>query len=102
MPGLAMTRSMGDKAGIKAGTNAEPELVEHTLGTNDKLIVVASDGVWEYLENEEVLKAVVPGYLKDDLMLSGEALLKKSVEAWNKMNFARDDITFIILKLNQP
>lgn len=27
MPGLAMTRSMGDKAGIKAGTNAEPELI---------------------------------------------------------------------------
>lgn len=44
----------------------------------------------------------MPGYLKDDLMLSGEALLKKSVEAWGKMNFARDDITFIILKLNQP
>jgi hypothetical protein len=24
MPGLAMTRSFGDKAGIKAGTNAVP------------------------------------------------------------------------------
>lgn len=24
MPGLAMTRSFGDKAGIKAGTNGEP------------------------------------------------------------------------------
>ena len=27
MPGLAMSRSFGDKAGIKAGTNAEPELI---------------------------------------------------------------------------
>lgn len=51
MPGLAMTRSMGDKAGIKAGTNAEPELIEHLLGSGDKLLVVASDGVWEYLDN---------------------------------------------------
>lgn len=49
MPGLAMTRSMGDKAGIKAGTNAEPELLEHTITNNDKMIVIASDGVWEYL-----------------------------------------------------
>ena len=29
MPGLAMSRSFGDKAGIKAGTNAEPEVIEH-------------------------------------------------------------------------
>ena len=27
MPGLAMTRSFGDKAGIKAGTNGDPELI---------------------------------------------------------------------------
>jgi serine/threonine protein phosphatase PrpC len=31
MPGLAMTRSFGDKAGIKSGTNAEPELTEHEI-----------------------------------------------------------------------
>jgi len=31
MPGLAMSRSFGDKAGIKAGTNAEPELIEHEI-----------------------------------------------------------------------
>ena len=31
MPGLAMSRSFGDKAGIKAGTNAEPEMLEHFL-----------------------------------------------------------------------
>lgn len=29
MPGLAMTRSFGDKAGIKAGTNGESELIQH-------------------------------------------------------------------------
>ena len=49
MPGLAMTRSFGDKAGIKAGTNAEPELMEHYLVPEDKAILIASDGVWEYL-----------------------------------------------------
>lgn len=48
------------------------------------------------------MKTVVPGYMKEDLMQAGEALLKKSVETWTKMNFARDDITFIIVKLNQP
>ena len=31
MPGLAMTRSFGDKAGLKAGTSGEPEILEHEL-----------------------------------------------------------------------
>ncbi len=46
MPGLAMTRSFGDKAGIKAGTHAEPELKVHKIEPSDKYIVIASDGVW--------------------------------------------------------
>lgn len=49
MPGLAMTRSFGDKAGIKAGTHAEPELKTHKITNDDKYMVIASDGVWEYL-----------------------------------------------------
>jgi hypothetical protein len=27
MPGLAMTRSFGDKAGLRAGTSGEPEIM---------------------------------------------------------------------------
>lgn len=46
MPGLAMTRSFGDKAGIKAGTHGEPELFTHKITSEDKFIIVASDGVW--------------------------------------------------------
>lgn len=30
-PGLAMTRSFGDKAGMKAGTTSEPEISQHRL-----------------------------------------------------------------------
>ena len=102
MPGLAMSRSFGDKAGIKAGTNAEPELIEHTIEGEDKMIVVASDGIWQYLQNEQVMKIVVNGYMKDDLMFSGQNLLKRSVDTWTKNNFARDDITFILVKIGQP
>ena len=49
-----MTRSMGDKIGAQAGVIAEPEILEFTTQPSDKFIVIASDGVWEYLTNEEV------------------------------------------------
>ena len=46
MPGLAMTRSFGDKAGIRAGTISEPEVKRLKIGAKDKFMVIASDGVW--------------------------------------------------------
>ena len=47
MPGLAMSRSFGDAAAESVGVFAEPELSEVTLGANDRLIIWATDGVWE-------------------------------------------------------
>jgi serine/threonine protein phosphatase PrpC len=54
MPGLAMTRSFGDRVAHSVGVSAEPETLEFTLGANDKYMVIASDGVWEFLSNEDV------------------------------------------------
>lgn len=51
LPGLAMTRSFGDKIGVQAGVISEPEILEFKIENEDKIIVVASDGVWEYLSN---------------------------------------------------
>ena len=59
-----MTRSFGDKLGIQAGITAEPEIIEFEKTENDKFIVLASDGVWEYLSNEEVMRIVIPYYDK--------------------------------------
>ncbi len=50
-----MTRSFGDKAGIRAGTNAIPEVLTHEITKQDKFFVVASDGIWEYIENDQIM-----------------------------------------------
>jgi serine/threonine protein phosphatase PrpC len=54
IPGLAMTRSFGDGIACMAGVNAEAEVKEFEFNKNDKVIVLASDGVWEFLSNEFV------------------------------------------------
>lgn len=64
------------------------------------MIVVASDGIWEYLENDEVMTLVLPFYLKGDLDMAGERLLKICCEIWHKVSYSRDDITFILVSLN--
>ncbi len=62
IPGLAMTRSFGDGTAAKVGVTAIPEISEIDLTTNDRYIVLASDGVWEFMKNIEVAKIIYPFY----------------------------------------
>lgn len=50
-----MSRSIGDHELQKSGVIADPEFTEHEISTNEKILIIASDGVWEYLTNEDVL-----------------------------------------------
>jgi serine/threonine protein phosphatase PrpC len=63
LPGLAMSRSFGDLVACQVGVNAIPECREVVLTPEDKVIVIASDGVWEFMSNEEVANIVYPYYL---------------------------------------
>ena len=60
IPGLAMSRSFGDRVAHSVGVSAEAEVREFLLTTNDKFVVIASDGVWEFLSNEDVAGIVWP------------------------------------------
>ena len=59
-PGLAMSRSIGDAIAASVGVIAEPEILEYQLNSQDKFVVIGSDGVFEFLSNEDVVKIVVP------------------------------------------
>ncbi|CAM9839490.1 unnamed protein product [Ectocarpus sp. 4 AP-2014] len=58
-PGLAMSRSIGDKARTRAsvGVTYEPEIIEFDLDPrSDVMLVFASDGVWDVLSAEDIRK----------------------------------------------
>ena len=52
IPGCAFTRSMGDSVAEAVGVFSEPEVLTKELGADDRFIVIASDGVWEFLTNQ--------------------------------------------------
>ena len=82
-PGLAMSRSLGDGLAHSIGVSWEPgkfsenifnfylyiliciEVKQLMLEPADKFIVIASDGVWEFLTNETVARIVWPYYVKN-------------------------------------
>ena len=62
VPGLAMTRSFGDEVGHEVGVIVDPEIYEYEFVKEDKFIVVGSDGLWEFISNEEVVNIVKKFY----------------------------------------
>ena len=75
LPGLVMSRSFGDLWACRAGVIQSPEFIEHKLTNKDKAIVLASDGVWEFLSNEDVMNILIP-YLEQNKEQEGELFMK--------------------------
>jgi serine/threonine protein phosphatase PrpC len=50
-----MTRSLGDFVAKSVGVTSEPEIkVFSNISELDKAIVIASDGIWDRIPNEEM------------------------------------------------
>ena len=101
-PGLAMSRSMGDGMAKKLGVLGEPDIYEYNLNENDKFVICATDGIWEYLNNEDVMNIVKESYINgDEAEEACEILIKKATDSWKKENSKTiDDISCAILFLN--
>jgi serine/threonine protein phosphatase PrpC len=70
------------------------------LSETDKFIVIASDGVWEFLSNDEVVRIVEPFYHQNSAEKAAEALIKEALKRWKQEENVVDDITCIIIYLS--
>uniref|UniRef100_A0A2P2MM28 protein-serine/threonine phosphatase n=1 Tax=Rhizophora mucronata TaxID=61149 RepID=A0A2P2MM28_RHIMU len=57
-PGLAMARAFGDFCLKEYGVISIPEFSHRLLTERDQFIVLASDGVWDVLSNDEVVEII--------------------------------------------
>ena len=61
--------------------------------------MIASDGVWELISNEEVASIIMPHYRQNSAEKAAEALIKESIRRWQQEDTSIDDITCIIIFL---
>jgi serine/threonine protein phosphatase PrpC len=61
------------------------EIIEYTITSDCKYIVIASDGVWEFLDNNAVADIVQPYYLLNDPKGACDKLVQISTEWWKKV-----------------
>ena len=95
-----MSRSFGDAAAVEVGVNALPEITEMNLVESDKFMILASDGVWEFISNDEAVNIVMPHYQNNSAEKAAEALIRESMKKWQEEDTSIDDITCIIIFLN--
>ena len=99
VPGLAMSRSVGDEVSQTVGVISVPEVIVHDITGEDIFAVWASDGVWEFLSNQQVC-SIVWKY-QQDLSEAAHQLVEESHKQWKKEEEVVDDITCIIVKFNE-
>jgi serine/threonine protein phosphatase PrpC len=100
VPGLAMSRSFGDDVAHTVGVIAQPEIFEYNFVNEDKFLLLASDGIWEFISSDECVNIVKDYYLKDDIDGALNYLYKESSKRWIMEEEVIDDITLIIIFLN--
>ena len=97
-PGLAMTRSLGDKIAHNIGVSDEPEFKTFTYDGTEKYIIIASDGLWEYVSGDQCISIVKPFYEEGlDAQEAALALVKEAFRRWKRKEVAIDDITVVVV-----
>ena len=97
IPGLAMSRSFGDEVAASVGTISEPEIEEYEITEDDKFIIIASDGIWEFISSQECVEFIKDFYEKKDLKGCLKFLLNESSKRWIKEEEVIDDITAVLI-----
>jgi serine/threonine protein phosphatase PrpC len=100
VPGLAMARSLGDLVAEQAGVTATPEIITHYLDPADKFLVIASDGVWEFISSEECVSIVASHFFAGKLGAACEQIVNIAVYRWSKQDENVDDITVLVASFN--
>ncbi|KAI3431854.1 hypothetical protein D9Q98_010606 [Chlorella vulgaris] len=98
VPGLAMSRAMGDAVAHSVGVTSEPETSTVELCPQDRWLLLATDGVWEFIDCQLAVDIV------SGCQTAEEACRLLVETAWGKWLIEEggvvDDITVVAVKLN--
>ena len=97
-----MSRSLGDTVAASVGVICDPEIVELQLVVEDKFIAIGSDGVFEFISNEEIVKIVVPYFRMLDCEGACDAVCTEANRRWKNEEEVIDDITVLCVFLDVP
>eukprot|EP00258_Populus_trichocarpa_P049681 XP_024465700.1 probable protein phosphatase 2C 41 isoform X2 [Populus trichocarpa] len=95
-PGLSLSRAFGDHCVKDFGLVSEPDVTRRNISSRDQFVILATDGVWDVISNQEAVQVVS---LTPDREESAKRLVECAGRAWRykKKGIAMDDISAICL-----
>lgn len=91
---LILTRTLGDKEMKKYGVIPVPDFYTKKIEKDDLFVIIASDGIWDVINEEEIYK------MGNEKELSSEIFSKK-IMGLAKERDTRDNSSCIVIKLNK-
>ncbi|GJW22792.1 probable protein phosphatase 2C 34 [Tanacetum coccineum] len=98
-PGLALSRAFGDYFAKDSGLISEPDVIQRTITTHDRFVILATDGVWDVVSNEKAVEIVSSAAERDD---AAKRLVDYAAGQWKRQRpgYATDDISVVCLFLH--
>ena len=97
IPGLAISRSLGDNLAHSVGVISEPEIKKIEFNGNEKFILLASGGIWKFIDSDESVKIIKDFYEKNmDAVGALNKLVKQAFKRWKNEEDNMDDITVVL------
>jgi len=106
----SVSRSIGDMIAHEyGGLISEPEITIHSLNDDDIFVVFASDGIWQMIENDDVMRVVGTKLngnkdlkIYDDLQKTTTKLVREANISWqDEYEDYTDDITCVIARIGK-
>jgi len=94
LPGYAFTRSIGNRIAHTLGVTARPEFSEHKITKNDRVLIVASDGITDFMDKQTCVE-IACAYKNPTEAV--QALIHEASERWISRGDYMDDITAIVV-----
>ena len=101
--GLAMSRSLGDHAVRPVGVIADPVITSHPLIPRDEFLVLATDGVWEFVTSQDAIDLVARHLdAGDGASRACQGLIEEAAARWHEHEGDyRDDITALVVTFDR-
>jgi serine/threonine protein phosphatase PrpC len=95
LPGLNMSRSLGDLIAKQAGVISQPHKAVHAISASDRALVLASDGLWDFVANEETASVALS---TGDTWEAAARLARLARSRWLTRTYGADDTTVVIVR----
>jgi serine/threonine protein phosphatase PrpC len=96
-PGCAFTRSIGDSVAEACGVCGEPEIMAWKLSPYNKYVIIASDGVFEFLTSQAVIDIISKF---ENIVEAAKYVVAEAYRLWLTYDERTDDISMIVLRID--